>query len=154
MAEVAPDDDSISRFIVRHYRYDPERCERRHVVVAAFDNEREYRSCLEAPRMRSGDDSSKAREHVTGAVHEPGYRRRQQNAKIRQRALAHGVSPSRLQELEPPANVKELTASRPARGLMGTSLRAGLVARPSLARSERCRGPPARRRGRRRCYSV
>jgi hypothetical protein len=42
VAEVDPDDDSIRRFIVRHYRYDPDRHERRHVVVAAFDSEREF----------------------------------------------------------------------------------------------------------------
>jgi hypothetical protein len=51
MAQVDPADDSIKRFIVRHYRYDPERRERRHVVVAAFDNEPEYQ--VRAPRERS-----------------------------------------------------------------------------------------------------
>jgi hypothetical protein len=48
VAEVEPDDDSIRRFIVWHYRYDPDRHERRHVVVAAFDNDREFEACLEA----------------------------------------------------------------------------------------------------------
>jgi hypothetical protein len=42
MSRVDPEDDSIERFIVRHHRYDPLRRERRHVVVAAFDNEQEY----------------------------------------------------------------------------------------------------------------
>src|SRR5580700_7663243 len=51
MAQVDPADDSIKRFIVRHYRYDPERRARRHVVVAAFDNEPEYQ--VRAPRERS-----------------------------------------------------------------------------------------------------
>jgi hypothetical protein len=37
MARVDPEDDTIWRFIACHYRYDPQRQERRHVVVAAFD---------------------------------------------------------------------------------------------------------------------
>lgn len=48
MAQVDPEDDSILRFIVRHYRYDPQRRERRHVVVAAFDNEAEYQARLQS----------------------------------------------------------------------------------------------------------
>ena len=47
MAEVDPEDDSIRRFIVRHYQYDPRRHERRHVVIAAFDNEREMWARME-----------------------------------------------------------------------------------------------------------
>ena len=47
VARVDPEDDDIRRFIVHHYRYDPQRRERRHVVVAAFDNEREFRACME-----------------------------------------------------------------------------------------------------------
>ena len=47
VARVDPGDDSIERFIVRHYRYDPQRRERRHVVVAVFGNEREFQACVE-----------------------------------------------------------------------------------------------------------
>ena len=41
-------DDSIRRFVVRHYRYDPERRERRHVVVQAFDTEAEFDALIRA----------------------------------------------------------------------------------------------------------
>jgi len=46
VARVDSGDDSIKRFIVRHYRDDTQRRERRHVVVAAFDNEPEFRACM------------------------------------------------------------------------------------------------------------
>jgi hypothetical protein len=36
MARVDPEDDSIERFIVRRYRYDSQRRERRHVVAVAL----------------------------------------------------------------------------------------------------------------------
>jgi hypothetical protein len=69
--------DSIERFIVRHYRYDPERRERRHVVVAAFDNEPEFRACMagvqaEIRRRREAGEPVDPGEHVSGIVHEPG----------------------------------------------------------------------------------
>ena len=34
MSEVDPNDDSIWRWVLKHYRFDPERGERRRVVVA------------------------------------------------------------------------------------------------------------------------
>jgi hypothetical protein len=58
VAAVDPDDDTICRYVVRHYRYDPDRHERRHVVVAAFDNESEYDACLVA-----SDDALPAARH-------------------------------------------------------------------------------------------
>jgi len=42
VAEVDPDDDSIGRYIVRHYAYDPARHERRHQTIVAFDDRMEF----------------------------------------------------------------------------------------------------------------
>jgi hypothetical protein len=81
MAEVDPDDDDILRYVVRHYRYDPQRHERRHVVVAAFDNDAEFRSRIEALgtdlRRREENGEADPREWISGVVLEPGYRRNQ-----------------------------------------------------------------------------
>jgi len=41
VAEVNPDDDSIDRWVLWHYRYDLDRRQRRNVVIAAFDNAEE-----------------------------------------------------------------------------------------------------------------
>jgi hypothetical protein len=41
VAPVDPYDDTVERFVVFHYRFDPERHERRNVVVAAFTKRRE-----------------------------------------------------------------------------------------------------------------
>jgi hypothetical protein len=46
VAQVNAADDSIERYIVRIYAYDPARHERRHVLVAAFDNEAEGMRCV------------------------------------------------------------------------------------------------------------
>jgi hypothetical protein len=90
MGRVDPDDDAIRRWVVKHYRYDPERRERRHVVVAAFDNPDEYHADIEeraallrARRVR-GEDVDPA-EHITGQAYEPGYRQRQRNAHLLRR---------------------------------------------------------------------
>lgn len=112
-----PDDDSIRRFIVRHYRYDPDRRERRHVIVAAYDNDREYEACMEETAAgiearRQRGEPVEPTEHVSGVVQEPGYRRKQQNGRLVARALRHGVSPAELENLEMPSNVAFLRAGR------------------------------------------
>ena len=51
-ANIDPNDDSIDRWLVWHYRYDPERRERRNVVIACFDNRRAFMKCIK----RSGSE--------------------------------------------------------------------------------------------------
>jgi hypothetical protein len=117
VARVDPENDSIRRFVVRHYRYDPDRHERRHVIVAGFDNKREYKACMEETAAeirarRERGDPVEPTEHVTGEVQEPGYRRKQQNARLVERAMRHGVMPAELANLEMPSNVAFLRAER------------------------------------------
>jgi hypothetical protein len=114
---VDPENDSIRRFVVRHYRYDPDRHERRHVIVSAFDNKREYKACMEETAAeirarRERGDPVEPTEHVTGEVQEPGYRRKQQNARLVERAMRHGVMPAELASLEMPSNVAFLRGER------------------------------------------
>jgi len=47
MARVDPQDDTVDRWVVFHYKFDPERHERRNVIVAAFDRKREFNSFIE-----------------------------------------------------------------------------------------------------------
>jgi hypothetical protein len=120
VARVDPGDDSIERFIVRHYRYDPQRRERRHVVVAVFDNEREFRACMEGvqaeiTRRRDAGEPVDPGEHVSGIVHEPGHLRRAANGHLVTRAIRPGAAGSWIEELELPANMGVVRAGhRPA----------------------------------------
>jgi hypothetical protein len=73
VARVDPDDDEVLRFVVRHYRYDPDRGERRHVEVAAFDTDLEFRTCTDTVRAEIEGRKSRGqpvdpREHASGAV--------------------------------------------------------------------------------------
>jgi hypothetical protein len=118
VAAVDPDDDTICRYVVLHYRYDPDRHERRHVVVGAFDNESEYDACLVATddALRARYDTGEAvdpSEHVSGRLYEPGYRRLQQNGRLLRRAAEHGVWPPNWQDLELPSNVGIVHVGRP-----------------------------------------
>jgi hypothetical protein len=117
MARVDSNDDSVRRFIVYHYRYDPARHERRRVVVAAFDNNEEFEACLEeaAAEIRGRKergDLADSEEHVSGAFHEPGYDRKQQNARLIKRSIEHGVLPANVEQLELPSNFALLRAER------------------------------------------
>lgn len=111
MSRVDPANDDVVRFVVWHYRYDPERRERRHVLVAAFDNEQEFRVCMDDLRAdfwrrKGSGELVDAREHASGTVREPGYLRRAANGHLVMRALQHGVSPGPwLDELELPSNI-------------------------------------------------
>jgi hypothetical protein len=55
MAKVDADDDTIRRFVVQHYRYDPDRHERRPVVIAAFDNEAECEASMHEAQAEPTD---------------------------------------------------------------------------------------------------
>ncbi len=98
MAGVDVEDDSIRRFVVRHYRYDPMRHERRHVVVAAFDNEAEFLALLESirddiERRRAAGEPVGHNEHPSGSVYESGDRRRAATGHLIRKMMAHGVDP-------------------------------------------------------------
>ena len=97
MATVDPEDDSITRFIAHHYRYDPERRERRNVFLAAFDDEAEFMDFVETrgADLRARQDAGEAeeREHVGGTVYEAGHLERVRNERLLSRALDHGVWP-------------------------------------------------------------
>jgi hypothetical protein len=119
VARVDPEDDSIDRFIVRHYRYDPQRRERRHVVVAAFDNEREFQACMDGVQAdirqrREADEPVEPGEHASGVVHEAGYLRRAANGHLVTRAIRHGVAGQWIEELELPCNMSVVRAERPS----------------------------------------
>lgn len=120
MAAADPDDDSITRYVVRRYRFDPARHERRHVVIAAFDNETEYEACIEAAtaelrKRRDDGDELHPTDHVSGMVLEPGYLRRAANAHLLRRAIEHGVVPDNWPDsLELPRNMALLRSETPA----------------------------------------
>jgi hypothetical protein len=118
VARVDPGDDNIRRFIVQHYRFDLERRERRHVIVAAFDNEPEFLRCVESVRAeiehrRDRGEAVDPREHASGVVHEPGYLRRAANGHLVTRAIRHGATGSWIEQLELPSYMSVARAERP-----------------------------------------
>lgn len=118
MARVDPEDDRIGRFIVRHYRYDPQRRERRHVVVAAFDNEPEFSACMkdvqdEIQARRDRGEPVDPHEHASGVAQGPGYRRRTANGRLVRRAIRRGAAGPWIEELELPSNRSVARAEGP-----------------------------------------
>jgi hypothetical protein len=74
---VGPNDDSLMRFVIWHYRYDRGRRERRNVSLAAYDNETEYLAELrrlgdELKRRKAAGDAE-AVENISGVAKHPGY---------------------------------------------------------------------------------
>ena len=118
MTRVDPDDDEIRRYVVRRYAYDSQRRERRHQVIAAFDNKREFSKFFkqvsdELRRRRASGENAEASEYYSGIVLEPGHRRLQQNGRILARAMKHGVSSGAiLDHLELPPDVAVFRSRR------------------------------------------
>jgi hypothetical protein len=118
VAAVDPDDDTIDRWVVLHYRYDPDRRERRHVVVAAFDNPDESHADLDTrahelrARTERGENVDRL-EGLTGRTYPAGYHRQQRDAHLLKRAIEHGVAPV-VDDLDLPPNVSVTQAVRPS----------------------------------------
>ena len=118
MATVDPEDDDIRRFVVHHYRYDPERHERRHVLVGAFDNAAEARGCFnrvgaDIDRRREADSGFDRREYVSSRTLEPGDRRREASSRLLRRTIRHGVTPGDwADDLELPSSTSLLRFGR------------------------------------------
>lgn len=78
VSTVDPDDDSLHRYIVWHFRLDPERSQRRNVVVAAYDNETEMSARLSTEKAaldsRKSRGLAEEREWLHGSYRMPGYR--------------------------------------------------------------------------------
>lgn len=88
------------------------------MAVAAFDNEREFRACMEGEqveirRRREAGEPVDRSEHASGVVHEPGYLRRAANGHLVNRAVRHGVAGRWIEELELPSNMSVARAERP-----------------------------------------
>lgn len=81
MGIVDPADDTVQRFVVLHYRFDPARRLRTDVTVAAFDDEGEFLQDLERRKRDLNDQQAaglaEAVERISGVVREAGYDARQ-----------------------------------------------------------------------------
>src|SRR4051794_2594395 len=98
MPEVDPEDDTVTRFVIWHFRYDPDRRERRNVLVTAYDAEAEFELAIEA--LSRDLKLSKARgeaeewERLTGIVYEPGDGDRARRKRMQPRLPFSAVTPS------------------------------------------------------------
>src|ERR1700712_3894069 len=88
VAVVDPADDGLLRYIVRHYRYDAMRRERRHVELVADDNLAEFEDAVaeaaQALAARRHVSDTDPHEHISGVVKEPAYRAGETTARRRE----------------------------------------------------------------------
>ena len=79
MARVDPSDDSVPRWVVSHYRYDPDRREKTWIDLAAFDGQDEFEAYI---REIAAAGTIKVGEHLQGGFREAGYRDRMNRQRI------------------------------------------------------------------------
>ena len=98
MAEVDPDDDAVSRYIVRHYAYDPSRHERRRQTIVAFDDRMQFEAHIDNTNARlralqAADRDVDPFEYCSGVVKPAGEDHHQRLRRIAQAAIEHGAQP-------------------------------------------------------------
>lgn len=100
MPQVDPEDDSIWRFVLHHYRFDPARNQRRNVVVAAYDNQAELDAAVQAlarlVHSEIAEGKRDPKESVGGTQLHPGHDAEQALGRLLRRAVSRGVDPRRL----------------------------------------------------------
>jgi hypothetical protein len=100
VAKVNHEDDTVWRWVIHHYKYDPDRRERRNVIVAAYDNESEFRAefdrAADKIRVEIAAGNRSNRENLGGVVLEPGHRAAAARGRNVRRAIEHGVNPRPL----------------------------------------------------------
>lgn len=117
MAEVDPEGDTIWRWVLHHYRFDPARREWRNVVVAAYDNEGQFHSEFErygeTIRAEIAAGTRNSRESLSGVTLEPGHLAAAARGHNVRRAIEHGVNPERLlSDGALPHNMAMLTSAK------------------------------------------
>lgn len=143
MAKVDVGDDSIRRYVVHQYRYDPERHQRRHMLVAAFDNKREFEACarsiqVDIERRRAAGQPVERNEHSSGRIYEPGHMRRAATGHLVRRMMEHGVDPRPwIEEQDLPHNMALFGPDNRTGPASGPAARLGWLRRRFLPGSGR-----------------
>lgn len=100
LPEVDPDDDSTWRWVLRHRLFDPERRQRREVVVAAYDCAADFQGAAAYSRLIRAEIDAGQRdpqEHVGGVIWNPGFHAEQARRLVGD-AVRHGGDPRPLVE--------------------------------------------------------
>ena len=95
-----PDDDSVRRWVLEHYRFDPHRRQRRNVVVAAYDDQGEFEAAFQeyGDRIQAEIEAGErdCQERVSGVIWDQGHHAAQAFGRLVQDAVRHGVDPRPL----------------------------------------------------------
>lgn len=87
--EVDVKDDSLDRWYVNHYKYDPERKQVRHVLLKTFSNQKGqmkyFNMVNEELQARKMVEEVPRHEHISGGHYEPGY-----HARVRENRRQNG----------------------------------------------------------------
>lgn len=116
VATVDPDDDSLLRHVVRHFRYDPARHERRHVTMCAYTTLSEFEAAFnqlvaDLDERRTLSKEVDPQEYISGVTLEAGHRTLQANGRLVGRMFARNAYNAEfVAALELPPNVGIVTA--------------------------------------------
>jgi hypothetical protein len=97
VGQIDVNDDSVIRYVLKHYKFDPSRNEYRHVVIGVFSKKREFKKLLKIAKkeLESKTGDQYRREYISGEVIFPGDLEKKRHSRFIKRLIAHGVSPDK-----------------------------------------------------------
>lgn len=99
MSEVDINNDSLTRFVVKHYKYDQKSNHYSHLNVIAFNNKHEMKNKIK--KLNNHLDSLKSnnvaykKEYFYGVIYKPEHFAKTNQMHLINKMIRHGVSPTK-----------------------------------------------------------
>jgi hypothetical protein len=98
MSEIDISDDSLTRYVVKHYKFDPSTKHFIHLELMAFDNKKELEMKISelGKSLKHLQDSHEvtSKEYIYGAIYKPGHFDQTNQMHLVKRMIRHGVNPN------------------------------------------------------------
>lgn len=98
MSEIDISDDSLTRYVVKHYKFDPSTKHFIHLELMAFDNKKEFEMKISelGKSLKHLQDSHEvtSKEYIYGAIYKPGHFDQTNQMHLVKRMIRHGVNPN------------------------------------------------------------
>lgn len=98
MSEIDISDDSLTRFVVKHYKFDRSTKHFVHLELMAFDNKKEFEKKIselgKSLQILQNANKVSSSEYVYGVIYQPGHFAQTNQMHTVKKMIRHGVNPN------------------------------------------------------------
>jgi hypothetical protein len=96
--EIDISDDSLTRFVVKHYKFDRSTKHFNHLELIALDNKKEFDKKIselgKSLQILQNANEVSSKEHIYGVIYQPGHFAQTNQMHIVKKMIRHGVNPN------------------------------------------------------------